>query len=331
VLVDRANPGHASFFFIHEHFARFTSHVHSRQGSSNAILDKLYFVGILALGLVPWLSASVSGLARGCAFLGRPAGPAAAEAPLHRWTLAASLLAVAWPLAFYTVSGSKLPPYILPVLVPILALACAFEREGEEPRALARSGMELLLLGFLLLVAVPFVLKEKSGLGWVLATGAAFAGLGCWALRPRGLTGIRWQAALGALLLLVTLAAAGVAGPGKDASALVKRAPGDAQWISFGNYFQAIPFVSGRRAVVVAGTGELGFGRDRLDPRERDRWFQEDERAFTPTAVRMRAENPGRPVWALADPNNWKDLPEEQRQAWTVQGSTRSCLLVALR
>ena len=331
VLVDRANPGHASFFFIHEHFARFTSHVHSRQGSSNAILDKLYFVGILALGLVPWLSASVSGILRGCAFLRRPAGPVVAEAPLHRWTLAATLLAIAWPLAFYTVSGSKLPPYILPVLVPILALACAFEREGEEPLALARSGRELMLLGFLLLVAVPFVLKEKSGLGWVLATGAAFAALGCWALRPRGLTGIRWMAALGALLLLVTQAASGVAGAGKDASALVKRAPANAQWMSFGNYFQAIPFVSGRRAVVVAGTGELGFGRDHLDPRERDRWFQEDERAFTPMALRMRAEDPGRPVWALADPNNWKDLPEEQRQAWMVKGSTHSCLLVALR
>jgi len=331
VLVDRANPGHASFFFIHEHFARFTSHVHSRQGSSNAILDKLYFVGILALGLVPWLSASVSGILRGCAFLRRPAGPVVAEAPLHRWTLAATLLAIAWPQAFYTVSGSKLPPYILPVLVPILALACAFEREGEEPLALARSGRELMLLGFLLLVAVPFVLKEKSGLGWVLATGAAFAALGCWALRPRGLTGIRWMAALGALLLLVTQAASGVAGAGKDASALVKRAPANAQWMSFGNYFQAIPFVSGRRAVVVAGTGELGFGRDHLDPRERDRWFQEDERAFTPMALRMRAEDPGRPVWALADPNNWKDLPEEQRQAWMVKGSTHSCLLVALR
>jgi hypothetical protein len=139
------------------------------------------------------------------------------------------------------------------------------------------------------------------------------------------------MAALGALLLLVTQAASGVAGAGKDASALVKRAPANAQWMSFGNYFQAIPFVSGRRAVVVAGTGELGFGRDHLDPRERDRWFQEDERAFTPMALRMRAEDPGRPVWALADPNHWKDLPEEQRQAWMVKGSTHSCLLVALR
>ena len=331
VLVDRANPGHASFFFIHEHFARFTSHVHSRQGSKNPVLDKLYFVGILGLGLVPWLSSSVAGLKRGFAFMKRPAGPVAEQAPLHRWTLAATLLAAAWPLFFYSISGSKLPPYILPVLVPILALACAFEREGEELRALARSGRELLVLGVLLVLVCPFLVKGTTGLPWVLATGAGFAGLGCWAMRPRGLTGIRWMAGLGALMLLITYAAGAVAGPGKDASALVKRAPENAQWISCGNYYQAIPFVSGRRTVVVAGTGELAYGRDHLAAAERDRWFQEDELAFTPTALRLRAEDPGRPVWALVDKNSWKDLPAAQREAWAVKGVSPSCLLVALQ
>lgn len=331
VLVDRANPGHATFFFIHEHFARFTSHVHSRQGSSNPVLDKLYFVGILAVGLVPWVSAALVGLKRGCAFLARPAGPVAATAPLHRWTVAASLLAVAVPLAFYSVSGSKLPPYILPVLVPILALACAFERAGEELRALARSGWELLVLGVLFVLVVPFLVKQSAGLGWVLGTGSAFAALGCWALSPRGLTGIRWMAGLGAAMLLVTLAAGAVAGPGKDASALIRKAPANAQWISCGNYFQAIPFVSGQRTVVVAGTGELAYGRDHLGAQERERWFQDDLTAFTPTALRLRAEDPGRPVWALADKHAWRDLPEAQRAAWTVKAVSPSCLLVALQ
>jgi len=331
VLVDRANPGHASFFFIHEHFARFTSHVHSRQGSDNPVLDKLYFLGILGLGLVPWLSSSVAGLKRGFAFMKRPAGPVAAQAPLHRWTLAAALLAAAWPLFFYSISGSKLPPYILPVLVPVLALACAFEREGEELQALARSGWELVVLGVLLALVCPFLVREKAALPWVLATGAGFVALGCWALRPRGLTGIRWMAALGALMLLITYSAGAVAGPGKDASALVRRAPGNVQWISCGNYFQAIPFISGQRTVVVAGTGELAYGRDHLPAAERDRWFQEDAAAFTPTALRLRAEDPGRPVWALVDKHAWKDLPSAQREAWSVKGASPSCLLVALQ
>ena len=331
VLVDRANPGHATFFFIHEHFARFTSHVHSRQGSNNPALDKLYFVGVLALGLIPWLSSAVSGLRRGFTFLKRPAGPMAEQAPLHRWTVAATLLACAWPLFFYSLSGSKLPPYILPVVVPLLAMACAFEREGGEILALARSGWELLALGVAFLLASPFLVKGHGAVGWVLAVGAGFVALGCWAMRPRGLTGIRWMAGLGALLLLVTFAAGEVAGPGKDASALVKQAPRNAQWISCGNYFQAIPFISGQRCVVVAGAGELSYGRDRLTARERDRWFQDDEREFNPMALRLQAEDPLRPVWALVDKNAWKDLPADQKAAWAVKGGSPSCFLVTLQ
>jgi 4-amino-4-deoxy-L-arabinose transferase-like glycosyltransferase len=330
VLVDRANPGHAQFFFVHEHFARFTSHVHSRQGSNNPVLDKLYFVGVLAAGLVPWMTSSVLGLRRACGFLRRARGPVAAEAPLHRWTVAAALLAAAWPFLFYSVSGSKLPPYVLPVLVPILALACAFEREGEESRGLARSGRELLVLGVLLALAGPFLLKGQGGLGWVLAVALGLAGLGWWAMRPRGLSGPRWMAGLGAVLLLLTFAAQKVA-PGKDAGQLVRRAPADAQWISCGNYFQAIPFVSGRRAVVVAGAGELSYGRDRLDAGERARWFPDDVHALNGTALRLRQEDPGRPVWALVDKNAWKILDPAERGAWDLQGRSPSCVLVSLR
>jgi len=133
----------------------------------------------------------------------------------------------------------------------------SFLKDGERPAVTDADivlGKFLAAFGVLLVLVCPFLVKGTTGLPWVLATGAAFAALGCWAMRPRGLTGIRWMTALGALLLLVTQAASGVAGPGKNASALVRRAPADAQWISFGNYFQAIPFLTGQRVVVVAGT-----------------------------------------------------------------------------
>jgi hypothetical protein len=305
--------------------------VHAREGSKNPVLDKLYFVGVLALGLVPWLAAAWTGLRRALGFLRRPAGPKADQAPLHRWTVAAVLLAGLWPLLFYTLSGSKLPPYILPVMVPILALACAFEREGEERRALARCGRELLVLGSLFLLVGPFLLKDKSGVGWVLAAGAAFVAMGCWALRPRGLTGARWMAGLGAILLLFTVSAEKAAGPGKEEAALVRLAPADAQWISCGNYYQVIPFVSGRRTVVVAGTGELAFGRDHLDPAERDRWFQEDDRTLADVGRRLRSEDPARPVWALVDRDTWRNLPDPVLEAWAVRGRSPACVLVSLK
>jgi 4-amino-4-deoxy-L-arabinose transferase-like glycosyltransferase len=330
VLVDRANPGHATFFFVHEHLQRYASHVHDRQGSKNPLLDKAYFTAILAVGVLPWISAAAVGLRRAFAFLGRPAGPRSEGAPLYRWTVAASILGCLLPLAFYSLSGSKLPPYILPSVVPLLALACAFEREEEAWTSLARSGRELMILGFILAAAVPFTLKGVPS-GWVVATGLAFLALGTWTQRPTGLTGPRFMAALGACFLLLTLAAGRTYGPAKDAGALVKLAPPDAQWISCGNYFQALPFVSGQRTVVVAGTGELAYGRDHVAPAERDRWFAEDLRQFLPVAQRLRQETPARPVFALVDRNAWKDLPGDQREAFEVLARSREAVLARLR
>jgi 4-amino-4-deoxy-L-arabinose transferase-like glycosyltransferase len=316
--VNRANPGHAQFFFIHEHFTRFLTHEHARQGSDNWLLDKLYFIGILAVGLLPWLSASVLGLRRSWTFLwGR--GPQSRD-HLARWTVGVTVLAFLWPLAFFSLSGSKLPPYILPCIAPLAALACGFERDGEERPALRRAGKELVLLGGLLLLAAVLFRKDLAGSGWVLALGAALAGLGLWAHRPRGLTAPRLKAAYGAGLWLLILAAQAAAGPGKSVVELVRESPARAQWISFGTYFQGLPFYARTRVVVVAGTGELAYGRERLP--DADRWFNEDPASLGAVADRMRAEDPGRPVLVLAKPSAWKQLSGDERARWSELART---------
>ena len=310
--VNRANPGHAQFFFIHEHFTRFLTHEHARQGSNNWLLDKLYFIGILALGLLPWLSATVVGLRRSWTFL-KGRGPQSQD-HLARWIVGLAAMAFLWPLAFFSVSGSKLPPYILPAIVPLAALACTFERDGEEKAALRRMGKELVGLGGIFLLASVLFRKDLEGLGWMVALGAAFAGLGVWAHRPRGLSEERLRTALGAALWLLVLAAQASAGPGKTVADLVRKAPSNAQWISFGTYFQGLPFYAQSRAVVVDGTGELAFGRDRLP--EAGRWFQEDPAALGAVADRLGTENPSKPVLVLAKASSWKRLSAQDKDRW---------------
>lgn len=312
-FVDRANPGHAQFFFIHEHFTRFLTHEHARQGSNNWLLDKLYFLGILTVGLLPWLSATFVGLKRTWAFM-KGRGPQVQD-PLARWTVGITALAFLWPLAFFSLSGSKLPPYILPVLAPLAALACAFEREGEEAAALRRTGKELLLLGGIFLLAAAVFRKDLGGFAWMLALGAGFAGLGLWAHRPKHLSGARLMAAFGAALWLLVLAAQAAAGPGKSVADLARSAPAGAQWISYGTYFQGLPFYARTRAVVVAGTGELAFGRDKLGA-EAPRWFDEDPSSLGAMADRMKAEDLGRPVLVMAKASNWKRLDAAERARW---------------
>ena len=311
--VNRMNPGHAQFFFIHEHLTRFLTHEHARQGSNNWLLDKLYFVGILALGLLPWLSATVIGLKRSWGFLeGR--GPQGQD-HLGRWIVGTTVLAFLWPLAFFSISGSKLPPYILPAIVPLAVLACAFERQGEESMALRRLGKELLLLGGIFLLAAALFRKDLGGVGWMLALGAGFAGLGLWAQRPKGLSGPRLKVALGAALWLLVLAAQAAAGPGKSVADLVRQSPPDAQWISYGTYFQTLTFYARTRAVVVAGVGELAYGRDRLGA-EASRWFQEDPAALGEVAERLKTEAPGRPVLVMAKASSWKALHAAEKARW---------------
>lgn len=333
VWVNRVNPGHATFFFIHEHFARFSSHVHARQGSNNPLLDKFYFVGFLLVGLLPWLGATALGLNRGWAFVrAAGAGPRSAEAPLHRWVVGTLLLAFVWPLFFFSISGSKLPPYILPVLVPLMALACALEREGEELAATRRLGWELIVLGGIFLVGgLAFEKDLSGGPGWVLGLGLVLALYGAWCLRPRGLTSARMLALHAGCMLLLTYAAQHAATPGKDVAPMVRKAPREAQWISFGVYLQGLPWHTRQRVTVVNGTGELAYGKAQLDLAAQARWLPEDPAVLLSTARQLRAEAPQRPVYVLSKMQDWKNVPGSQRGAFVIEAEEAGLVLARLR
>lgn len=331
-FVNKANPGHAQFFFIHEHLTRFLTHEHARQGSDNAFLDKFYFPAVLLVGMLPWLSHSLVGLKRGLAFVRRTAGPQGAESTLNRWTVATMLMAFAWPLFFFTLSGSKLAPYILPVVVPMLAMGCTFEEKGEEFRSLKRIAIELFVLGAIFLIGGFVFAKEFHGdQGWVMGLGAVIGLVGLWAMNPKHLTAPRWMASLGGCMLMLVFVSNLVASAGKDVAPLVHRAPSNSQWISFGVYFQGLPFHSRQRCVVVAGTGELGFGKGRLPKAEQDRWFVEDPLKLGATAQRMRSEDPAKPVMLLAHRYDWGRLPEADRANWQELGRNPGMVLARLR
>ena len=56
VAVSIVNPEFAEFFFIHEHFERYTSEVHNREGPI------YYFIPVLLLGVSPWIVTSLRSL-----------------------------------------------------------------------------------------------------------------------------------------------------------------------------------------------------------------------------------------------------------------------------
>lgn len=239
-------------------------------------------------------------------------------------------LSFLWPLVFFSASGSKLAPYILPAIVPLAVLVCLFERQGEEAKAQLRMGWELIVLGALFLLAATLFRKDLGGLAWIYALGAAFAGLGIWAQVGKSLTAPRLRAALPAALWLLVLVAQFSAGPGKTVTDLVRQAPPEARWISYGTYFQGLPFYARTRVVVVEGTGELAFGRERLG-REEHQWFQDGPTALGDAAQRLQAENPGRPVLVLAKASDWRRLDIDEQGRWEILGRNPMAVMARRR
>ncbi len=104
-LVSSRNPGFASFFFIHEHFARYLTNEAQREGPF------WYFIPLLLVGFLPWTSL----LPR----LIREGWPCREELVFQPERFL--LVWTAFVFVFFSLSHSKLPSYILP-LFPALAL-----------------------------------------------------------------------------------------------------------------------------------------------------------------------------------------------------------------
>jgi 4-amino-4-deoxy-L-arabinose transferase-like glycosyltransferase len=108
VAVSIVNPEFAEFFFIHEHFNRYTSEVHNREG------PLYYFIPVLLFGVSPWLITSLRSLfSPGFKWL--PNKPGHFNAERFMWSF------IAVTFCFFSLGQSKLPGYILPIL-PIIAV-----------------------------------------------------------------------------------------------------------------------------------------------------------------------------------------------------------------
>ena len=125
VLVSIRNPEFPQFFFIHEHFQRFTSKVHHREG------PWYYFLPILLGGLLPWLMVFGQSLWAARREVPAPATPA----PVAGRGFQPKKLLLIWSVfifVFFSISSSKLPSYVLPVFPSLALLIAAYL--AEAPR-----------------------------------------------------------------------------------------------------------------------------------------------------------------------------------------------------
>jgi 4-amino-4-deoxy-L-arabinose transferase-like glycosyltransferase len=146
IAVSVANPEFAWFFFVHEHFQRYTTTIHQRYH------PWYFFIPILAAGILPWLITLVDAVIHACKRLRKDR---------HFDPLLFTLLWAGFIFAFFSASGSKLPSYILPIF-PALALIIGLRLTSISGRTLAWQLVPVAVLAVAGLIAAPYTVRLAS-------------------------------------------------------------------------------------------------------------------------------------------------------------------------
>ena len=314
IMVGIANPEFYQFYFIHEHFQRFLTKVHGRYKSF------WYFMPIVLLGMFPW-----------SAFLLQAIKHSVPSSWRERHEHRDALFLILWAglvFLFFSVSSSKLPPYILPVFPPLALLIGRYLAAAWDCRDFPglRAGYATVLTVSLLLAAaflgLPYywpIPAQAQVLGmyrYTIAFTLAIGGAATWGLmRYRRL---RWAFIALAMTSALFLTQVNAAAPRVDTRSVKQLAlelkarlrPGD-EVASYEEYYQDLPVYLERRITVVDWGGELNFGNSVEDTKAWmtdgatfwKRW-QGPETMYVLTGIEdyeaLKRSNPGLPLFPIA-------------------------------
>jgi 4-amino-4-deoxy-L-arabinose transferase-like glycosyltransferase len=138
VAVSLRNPEFAHFFFVQEHFQRFTTTMHHR------VHPAWFFIPVLAVGVAPFLFVIAAGW---WAALRRPGPGFSPTLFLALWALVV--------FVFFSASSSKLPGYILPLLPALAVLGGAYVARAAPRRMLVAQSAVIAFIGLALAAAAP--------------------------------------------------------------------------------------------------------------------------------------------------------------------------------
>jgi 4-amino-4-deoxy-L-arabinose transferase-like glycosyltransferase len=259
IVVSLRNPSFPGFFFVHEHFARFLTTVHRR------VEPWWFFLPLLLLGVLPWALPCV----RACREAwSEPVGEGATARFRPRRFL---LIYCALTLLFFSASGSKLAPYILPMMPVLAALTGA---ATPQPWGLARLAARVnAALVALIAVAGPLYslvhnnFVPAQAVGWVIAAAAAALVALVVSLRAsvaRELPQVLAICLCAILAWQCLLAGYAAVPPARSARELVREVrpfvgPGTALY-SVGQYRETVSPYLGRTLQLAGYEGELQFG-----------------------------------------------------------------------
>lgn len=261
ILVNHRNPEFFYFYFIEQHFLRYTTK------EIGHYQPAWFFIPTLILGFFPWI-----------VFL--------PQAIQKTWPIQwkakkidpAGLFLLLWPtliFAFFSFSKSKLIPYILPVFPPLAILTARYIELISKQKS--QAGIKSGFLALLILTAViaytfiqfpqthPLPDPEKAACWLGIAAGIIVIGfsLAAWMVRRNVYNSISIVIITTALFLLSAFAAV----PAIDSRTIQPLAitlkpllKSDDIVITYNQYHQDLPFYLERNVSVLNWRNELSFG-----------------------------------------------------------------------
>ena len=271
VVVSLRNPEFAHFFFIHEHWERYTTTEHHRDA------PVFYFLPILLLGSLPWIYHFTASLVKP-AFSWLPRNPGTFDGGRLLW------MYVVFIFVFFSLGHSKLPGYIVPIMPAIAILAA--RRMAHKPK-LGREAILVGLVGGLFLVAavlLPKIARHSAPIEvlracqpWLYGLSAALlaAAAALYGLRKRVTRAVALASVLvmlgfhllmwGGQELAAIRSAAGAAQAIIDGGKLSPIEVPDDQRVPvylIDHHSPTLPFYLKREVVIVGHKGEMRMGID---------------------------------------------------------------------
>lgn len=263
IAVTLRNPEFPNFFFIHEHFQRFTSTIHRRAE------PPWYFLPILIIGLVPWIPLAFAGIVN------------AWSTPRQKSEFSPQRFLLSWcafVLIFFSISGSKLPAYLLPLFPALALLLGPFLSNVQRPALFVAAALAI-AISFAGLIALPFALDARRE----SAVFALYRDYARWinvAAGILGLAGLFTLAKIQQSQMLSALIALGTGGflatmcillghesmaPSNSSAYLAEQIKpmlrADIPIYSVKTYDQTLPFYLNRTMTLVAYQDEFEFGQ----------------------------------------------------------------------
>jgi len=261
IAVTQANPEFAQFYVVEQHLNRYLNpHEHHE--------PIWFFVPVVFGGAAPW---TVLCLTAPSLLWSR------FTALLRGRTSASTLYLALWAgviFLFFSLSGSKLATYIVPVFPPLallMARALQIGLRKDPARRLWGGSVTIAAFGAAMLGAALIVAELVDDRnGSVIASRLALAGApvllaGYQAAqqtrRGRPVTALAWITVATLVLQLATISGRSLA-PSyeKLADAIRERAHGADFVVTYGHVTHSIPLYSGQRTVLVGNRSELEFG-----------------------------------------------------------------------